>query len=138
MAQSADTMPRPRTLLLGLALMAAEIVAGVVGGLVATLRSAPPATGTDTRPIAVVADVVIGAALLAIPLGVLRGRRRRRRWLEANILQAILGVAGLVAVAYSHTVAAALAALGWLTLSGAILVLLFTGREHVRDAGAQE
>lgn len=56
----------------------------------ATVVRANQVGRADEAAISVAASAVFGAALLAIPCGVLHGSRRMRRWVEALILQAVL------------------------------------------------
>jgi peptidoglycan/LPS O-acetylase OafA/YrhL len=111
----------PVLLAVALAVLFLEILAMVVGGGVAAFAHARDIGRADQALLGVGAFAVFGAALLAIPIGALRGRRRRRRWIEAVALQSILVFASLIALITSKSPALAV----WpLLVTLAILVLL--------------
>jgi hypothetical protein len=115
------SLKRTRLFRTGVAALFVEITAGAIAGCVATFRHSSEVHRTDEAVLSVAAFVIFGGALLVIPLGMLRGRRRRRRWLEAILLQGVLVFASVIALATGKHVSAAV----WPFIVGvAVLALL--------------
>lgn len=122
---------RPVLLVVALAVLFLEILAMVVGGCVAAFVHARDIGRGDEELLSIGAFVVFGGALLTIPIGALRGRRRRRRWIEGVILQGILVFASAIALITSKHLALAV----WpFLVTVAILVLLLAAPVSAEDS----